>query len=113
MDSTLAKTLRTALKRTEPKRTRVLVLERLGNKIMSRLSNNNPFPRQSCERTRCPLRESNVHCYDRCYKEGVLYQAVCSRCHKQQEDLGLPVIRDFLYLGESSRILYTRYQQHI
>ena len=49
MDSTLAKTLRTALKRTEPKGTRVLVLERLGNKIMSRLSNNNnPFPRQSC-----------------------------------------------------------------
>ena len=51
--------------------------------------------------------------FDRCYKEGVLYQAVCSRGHKQQEDLGLPVIRDSLYMGESSRTLYTRYQQHI
>ena len=80
---------------------------------MSKLSNNNPFQRPSCERSRHPLRESENLCYDRCYKEGILYQAVCLRCHKEQEESGSPVVRDSLYLGESSRTLYTRYQQHI
>ena len=100
MDSTLAKTLRTALKGTGPKGTSVLVLERPGNKIISRLSNNNPSQGKVVKGQDATSRVSST-------------RQSSQRGHKQQESLGLPVIRDSLYLGESSRILFTRYQQYI
>ena len=64
-----------------------------------------------CQRPKCPLK--NDSCLERCYKEGIIYQAVCTRCHQEQEEAGVHTIKDSLYIGESSRTLYTRYQQHI
>ena len=50
-------------------------------------------------------------CNEQCWKEGILYAANCNRCHEDQIDQIETVNRT--YIGESSRTLYTRVNQHI
>ena len=90
-----------------PRGTRVLVLEQTGNKIMTGISKNNLFPIDDCKRPNCP----GVN--DACYKEGIVYQAICARCHFTQLEAGTAEPKDYIYLGESSRTLYTRDSKHI
>ena len=51
-------------------------------------------------------------CNEQCWKEGIIYAANCTKCYEDQINTGLePVNRT--YIGESSRTLYTRVNQHI
>ena len=79
---------------------------------MSGLARNNPFKRRSCGRPKCPLFLAGNRCNEQCYKEGILYAASCNRCHQSQLDAGLDP-KERMYIGESSRTLYTRAQQHL
>ena len=96
---------------TRPKGTSVLVLERPGATIMSGIAKNNPFPRNTCGRATCPFGPQD--CREKCYKENITYQAVCERCRIQPEEERERNPRLPNYIGETSRTLFTRYQQHV
>ena len=83
--------------------TSVKVVERPGMKIHTGLSMNNPFKRDSCQRKGCPILESGDKCREQCYKEGVVYTGQCNQCTTSRQ----------IYIGESSRTLYTRCAQHV
>ena len=108
-NSTLAKDLRQKLIGTGPRGTQVKVIEKPGPLIMSGLARNNPFKRWTCGRPKCPLTLAGQRCNEQCYKEGILYTASCNRCHENQLEAGLDP-KDRMYIGESSRTLYTRAQ---
>ena len=55
---------------------------------------------------------SGQPCLERCSKESVLYQAICTRCEAKQIDEGNSDPIQRLYLGETSRTLVVRSNQH-
>ena len=89
-----------------PVGTSVKVVERPGPPITRGLSRNNPFPRLSCGRNKCPLADSNRGCREDCSSEGILYAAFCKKC---EED---PSVTNNIYIGETSRTLWIRANQH-
>ena len=114
--SSLAKGLREILKQSQgPIGTSVKVIERPGKTIHSGLAPNNPFPRQRCHRTDCPYLVSGELCKERCLSVGLTYKGTCTICEYQQEDDRIPEEQRIqeLYIGESSRTLYARTQEHI
>ena len=84
--SKLAKILREALIGTGPKGTQVKVIEKPGPRIMSGISQNNPFKRKSCGRQECPYLMQWESCNEQCWKEGIIYAANCNRCYEEQID---------------------------
>ena len=110
-NSELSRMLRMKIMGTGPKGTSVLVLERPGATIMSGIAKNNPFPRNTCGRATCPFGPQD--CREKCYKENITYQAVCERCRIQPEEERERNPRLPTYIGETSRTLFTRYQQHV
>ena len=108
----LAKDIRQALIGTGPKGTKVKVIERPGPKLMSELAKNNPFLRKNCDRENCPYVTKGMFCNEKCYKEGIIYKASCDRCYQHDVETNREPIQK-IYLGESSRTLYTRSLQHI
>lgn len=106
--SQLAKLVRNAIKGSGPVGTQVLVLEKPGNRVMAEIGKNNPFPRKNCGRDNCPLEV----CNEKCYNQGIVYEATCVRCIDIDVNIGSSSNR-YLYIGETSRTIYTRYQQHI
>ena len=111
----MAKQIREILATTAkgPRGTKVKVLERPGPLLMSDLSRNNPFPRQSCNRAHCPLVRNGNDCLEKCSKESVLYKAVCVRCNQAQNDVDPGKVVDMTYIGETSRTLLVRSNQHL
>ena len=81
------------------------VVERPGPALMAGISANNPFRRQLCLREKCPYVRAGKECNESCYKQGILYTAECTLCSKDSCQT--------LYIGESSRSLYTRSNQHL
>ena len=71
---------------------------------MSSVRSMKNFRRSSCERVKCPLQSSYSGCLSEYYKEGVIYLGTCTIC----EEAGTKSV----YIGESSRTLYTRVEQH-
>ena len=51
-------------------------------------------------------------CKDKCSKENIIYKATCNRCHEEQDNNGIknPILPT--YIGESSRTVTIRSQQH-
>ena len=96
-----------------PRGTKVKVLERPGPILMSDLLRNNPFSRQSCNRAQCPLVRNGTDCLEKCSKESVLYKAVCVRCNNAQNDVDPGKVVDMTYIGETSRTLLVRSNQHL
>ena len=78
---------------------------------MATLGPNNPFPREFCHRESCPLQ--STRCLETCSREGVVYVIWCQRCHTQQLDSGATEPKDSVYIGETSRTVYTRFHQHV
>ena len=78
---------------------------------MSGIAKNNPFLRNTCQRATCPFGPQD--CREKCYKENITYQAVCERCRIQPEEERERNPRLPTYIGETSRTLFTRYQQHV
>ena len=111
-NSQLAKDLRKALVGTGPRGTQVKIIEKPGPKLMAGVAKNNPFPRKHCGRLRCPFTLTGEKCNDQCWKEGVVYAANCERCYQKQieEDI-VPINK--LYIGETSRTLFSRANQHL
>ena len=107
----MANRIRESIKDTRPVGTRVLVLEKPGQKLMATLGPNNPFPREFCQRESCPLKSTK--CLESCSKEGVVYKIWCQRCHTDQLDRGVAEPKDSVYIGETSRTVFTRFHQHV
>ena len=104
-ESSLARKLREVVKSSGgPRGTSVKVVERPGQSIMSQVSSGKLFTRESCGRDTCPIRQSNKHCFDSCYKEGVVYLSFCKLCESSE--------RASVYIGETSRTIFTRAGQH-
>ena len=114
--SGLAKGVRELLQAVPgPLGTSTKVLEHPGANIHQGLAPNNPFKRTHCHRNECPYFVSGRECRERCQNVGLVYRAICTRCEKDQEREGVPEEDRVLnmYLGESSRTLYTRSHEHI
>ena len=110
-DSELARRLRLILTSTSgPKGTTTKVVEVPGPAIFTGLAVNNPFLPEGCRRTDCPQIASNLPCKGKCGKERVLYRAVCSKCN-HLDDKGKEILTQ--YIGETSRTLYIRRNQHL
>ena len=107
-NSILAKKVRdTLIANPGPRGTSVKVVERPGPPIFRGLSKNEPFPRTSCGRPSCPLTSTDRGCREDCSSEGILYVASCQKCE------GNPEAKNNIYIGESSRTLWVRANQHI
>ena len=61
------------------------------------------FRRLSCGRLKCPLKDSEHGCRDVCFMESVVYMGECNLCERSKS----------VYIGEMSRTLYTRANQHL
>ena len=103
-----ARTIRSALKGNGPIGTSVKVIEKPGPSIVTGLIRNNPFPRTHCGRELCPLE----NCQDKCAVENVTYRADCMLCSTEQSDMGILHPPVPVYVGETSRTLYIRANQH-
>ena len=104
--SLLAKKLKVILSSTSGLRgTSCKVVAKPGPAFLSGITVNNPFLPDDCRRTKCPLTSAGVCCREKCGQEGVLYKAVCTRC---PEDPGFQQ-----YIGETSRTIFVRRQQHL
>ena len=64
---------------------------------MTGISRKNPFPRQNCDRHNCPLQTTGQSCKETCFKEGIVYQAICVRCREDQEGSSQKVV-DSVYI---------------
>ena len=97
-----------------PKGTSVKVLERPGLSIVNGLAKNNPFPQESCGRKDCPWIPTGKSCGRRCAEENILYKAICTKCETEQLDQGVEAekVVQSTYIGETSRSLYIRNNQH-
>ena len=112
-NSALAKRLRKEVaNHAGPKGTSVKILERPGRPIFSTLR---AKPTEiECNNKNCPIVHSGKDCNNQCRQENILYSAHCTICRTKQEDIGIKPdnVTDSLYLGESSRTLKIRSQQH-
>ena len=81
------------------------VVEKPGMSVKNSLCKNNPIPREHYLRKACLLRDQG--CREGCQKESVGYAARCKRCWDKAGGEG-----ERVYLGESSRSVYTRAQGH-
>ena len=89
------------------------MVEQPGPKIMSKLIKGDPFPRDWCGREDCPFYRQGDSCLGKCYKESVLYRAICQKCETSQEGIPADEKVQSSYEGETSRSIYTRYNQHL
>ena len=81
------------------------VQEHPGPSLRVSMIRNDPFPREKCDRPGCPLgRDGN--CNNKCYNESVGYTVVCRRCLESNTP-------PRIYIGETSRSVYTRIQGHL
>ena len=103
-DSALAKGLRKVLESTEgPKGTKVKIVEKPGLKVTAMVQSTKNFKRLSCGRLKCPLKDSEHGCRDTCFMESVVYMGQCNLCVNTKS----------IYIGETSRTIYTRANQHL
>ena len=79
------------------------IVEKPGMRVTAMVQDMSNFMRLSCGRQNCPLVRSGSDCYDECYCEGVVYIGECKLCISSKS----------MYIGESSRTLYTRANQHL
>ena len=105
-NSDLAKKLREVVMSSQgPRGTSVKIVEKPGLAVMSMIRGKKKFRRLSCGRLKCPLVASGSGCLDNCYQEGIIYTGTCKLCTDDN--------KKSIYIGESSRTLYTRVGQHI
>ena len=68
-----------------------------------------PNPRKVCSRPLCPL-NNEEKCLNKCFNESVGYYITCRRCLEASRSGGPP---PRVYIGETHRSLYTRFQGHL
>ena len=111
-NSELAKEIRLVLGQYPgPKGTMVKVQEQPGRPLLSGLTPN-PFNTGKCPKGNYPL--NGRPCDGNCSKENIIYTASCLICKEDQLLQGVPEkdIKESLYIGETSRTLRVRSQQH-
>ena len=116
-----------------PKGIKTKVQESSGLQLKGSLMKSDPFPRDVCHRDGCPLTRGSRKCREQCFQSHCNYAILCSRCdppddvslapsnhgrpaHSQPASGGTappPRSPRYLYLGESSRGCYIRFQSHI
>ena len=98
---------------------KVRVAEKGGTPLSSLLSNKDPWSGVACGRTTCRLCAQPGDKKEPCMRRNVVYESECSSCNppgtrKEADKAGLADIRGFpsLYLGESSRSVSERAEEH-
>ena len=87
-------------------RERVKVIERNGKRLLEILVKNNPWSSEPCTRQNCPVCQQEVRPkVPGCHKRNITYVNVCLTCEEEG--------RKTQYVGESSRSLAERYQEHL
>ena len=94
------------------------VQEANGEKLKFLLTKSDPFPRSECGRQRCPLSHGDEGCREQCYQSNCNYTIFCKRCDFKlmlADEAGgdQPEPCRHVYVGESCRGCYTRFQQHL
>ena len=102
----LASRIREGLEKFDrPEGIKVRVQEGGGNKLKDILVRQDPFPRVSCGREKCPIGRI---CKERCYQGHVNYEMVCVECEENRKDGE----KKYVYFGETSRGGYIRNEGH-
>ena len=63
-----------------PSRTKVKLVEEVGESTKHHLVKSDPFPREWCGRERCPLTSASTTCMSKCYTTNINYEFYCKRC---------------------------------
>jgi hypothetical protein len=138
-EGNLMEQIRKALERTEPpKGTSMKLVQKGGRKTSSSLVRSNPFPIGHCGRKKCQIceQEGEEGSGGRCYEGGICYRGSCNRCPKEgsgeegsrtgtaggQKRTGIrwksgeggaiKEGKESIYIGESSRTLFRRTEDH-
>ena len=91
-------------KGTQPKVTKIKVLEDGGTSTKLGIVNPNPFPRDGCHRADCLVcfHRDGIERGMKCYQGNVGYMSECTRCDGP-----------CAYIGETSRTTYSRFREHL
>ena len=96
------------------------IQEGSGVKLVNSLVKGDPFPKASCFRADCPVLVNGERgCRETCFQQHATYIAKCKTCSTNREEAlqrgespdKIPA--DFIYIGETSRGLYTRHKGHV
>ena len=92
-------------------------VERAGSSLASLLSNKNPWKGTACGRAKCHTCRQNTEKLEQCTKSNVVYESRCVSCNGQEkgkDDINLKESRELpsIYVGETSRSLMERTQEH-
>ena len=82
------------------------MLEGGGRSVRSELAKPNPFPRPTCDRTDCPLADSENGCRERCYNEHAGYVGECTRCRVVQKGQEVVEVDFKAYSAHMTNSLY-------
>ena len=94
-NSTLQKQFTKIIKEAE---INIKIVEKAGESLKSKLQRSNPFNDKTCADSECILCKNNTN--SKCRVNNVTYQITCEEC-------------DDVYVGETSRNLYTRMHEHM
>ena len=104
----------------EPEGIKTRIQESGGQKLRNCLMRADPFPQKNCSRPDCPVvTQSTQECRDTCSQGHATYIARCQMCTEviQEAKTAGNDVRDlppdYVYIGETSRGLYVRHDQHI
>ena len=75
-----------------PKGLKIKIQEQGGSKLAFHLTKSDPFPRDSCGRSTCPITCGDQGCGEQCYQAHSNYAILCSRCDPPDE-IALEVAR--------------------
>ena len=89
-----------------PRGTSLKIVEKPGKSIMSSLTSKPVI--DTCHNPKCPIEASGNLCNNQCRTENVIYEAQCTHC---KTDMDNPM--DYIYIGETSRTLSVRAEQHM
>ena len=68
-----------------PKGLKTKIQEQGGSKLAFHLTKSDPFPRDSCGRSTCPITFGDRGCREQCYQAHSNYAILCSRCDPPEE----------------------------
>ena len=83
---------------------RFKIVETGGNSVKSRIQKSNPTATEGCTNQQCVACKTEKGGGGDCRKGGITYEFECQLCPPDQKSL---------YIGESSRNLYTRGKEHV
>ena len=97
----------------KPEGTCTVAYEESGQKLHHMLVRPDPFPKEECGRAQCRTVVEGLEggCRGTCWQQHVNYSIYCRKCEREREQGG-NTDKSYVYVGESSRGCYKRFEGH-